>query len=549
MSFTINYTSDINLEINNEIKLSNRSICNYNPVYKNYFDITENQANNSILNYDIYLKSLTSKISYNVYEGITNKNDSLMVFIKYCPLINPVNSLIGKENSNETSLPQYTESSISTLNNSNNSAFVDGFFSFLTSKILHTHNFLNALDCFGSYSLYKDEFKYNIQDDIDYLCDCEHFLKHKEDFQLSDIIYDQFDKSMSQKYKKKIVIEDTTVEIHVEHLNIDTTIPDCPVDLSDFINEPIYKNEIKNNNTVKTNRTSDCSSRSSVTCSDFEEHSSGEDSSGEIYSMSEGSYSYESVSEEPIYAILKDFPVNMVLLEKCTGTLDEYSLSNEVTLFEWNAILMQVIMSLILFQEKFYFIHNDLHDSNIMYIPTDKQYLYYKYNDVHYKVPTFGKIWKIIDFGRSIYKFKDHIYFSDSFSPKGDASTQYNCEPYLDKEKNIVPPNFSFDLCRLASSLYDFFFDDDYDEDTTKNPIQTLIEEWVTDDKGRNILYKKNGDERYPDFKLYKMITRSVHNHIPKNQLKNPLFSQYSVSKKNIKKKPIMNIDIIPCYA
>ena len=216
---------------------------------------------------------------------------------------------------------------------------------------------------------------------------------------------------------------------------------------------------------------------------------------------------------------------------------------------EWSAILMQIIMSLIVLQEKLYFIHNDLHNSNIMYVPTEKEFLYYKYNNIYYKVPTYGKIWKIIDFGRAIYKFKGNVIFSDSFSEKGDASTQYNCEPYLNINKKIVPPNFSFDLCRLACSLYDYFLEsDEINDNSDLSDIKELITDWVRDDKGRNMLYKNNGDERYPDFKLYKMITRTVHNHLPKTQLSRKIFSQYSISKKNIKKKTIMRIDDIPCY-
>ena len=43
-----------------------------------------------------------------------------------------------------------------------------------------------------------------------------------------------------------------------------------------------------------------------------------------------------------------------------------------------------------------------------MYVETDKQNLVYHFDNKYYKVPTFGKIWKIIDFGRAIYKFKGH---------------------------------------------------------------------------------------------------------------------------------------------
>jgi hypothetical protein len=45
------------------------------------------------------------------------------------------------------------------------------------------------------------------------------------------------------------------------------------------------------------------------------------------------------------------------------------------------------------------------------------------------------------------------------------------------------------------------------------------------DDKGKNILYTSDGEERYPNFKLYKMIARTVHNHTPENQLEYPFLS------------------------
>jgi hypothetical protein len=184
-----------------------------------------------------------------------------------------------------------------------------------------------------------------------------------------------------------------------------------------------------------------------------------------------------------------------------------------------------------------------------MYVKTDKPYLYYKYEDKHYKVPTHGKIYKIIDFGRAIYKFKGNIICSDSFHPKGDAATQYNCEPYFNNKKPRLEPNASFDLCRLGCSLYDFFVDEEELNSEEPDPLTLLIIEWARDDKNRNILYKNNGDERYPDFKLYKMIARTVHKHTPRRQLENPLFKQFCVSRKKINRKAkIFNIDKLPSY-
>ena len=59
---------------------------------------------------------------------------------------------------------------------------------------------------------------------------------------------------------------------------------------------------------------------------------------------------------------------------------------------------------------------------------------------------------------------------------------------------------------------------------------------------------KKNGDERYPEFKLYKMIARTVHLHTPLNQLEEPYFNKY-VIKDIVPNVDVIDIDVMPCYA
>ena len=80
------------------------------------------------------------------------------------------------------------------------------------------------------------------------------------------------------------------------------------------------------------------------------------------------------------------------------------------------------------------------------------------------------------------------------------------------------------------------------------NGVQNIINEWCQDDNGKNILYKKNGVERYPDFKLYKMISRTVHNNIPSEQLERPEFKSLIIKKNDVKNKKVINIDKIPIY-
>ena len=253
-------------------------------------------------------------------------------------------------------------------------------------------------------------------------------------------------------------------------------------------------------------------------------------------------------------AYIKDFPTQMIFLESCQGTIDNLFSNKLIKDDEIIAALFQVIMSLLTYQKAFQFTHNDLHTNNIMYKKTQTKYLYYKFNKTVYRVPTYGRIYKIIDFGRAIYKYQGNIMCSDSFDKTGDASSQYNSEPYFNSSKPRLEPNMSFDICRLGCSIFDFVFDDvPVIPEKEQSEIQKLILDWVCDDNGKNILYKSNGDERYPNFKLYKMIARSVHKHTPKNQLLRPIFKQFILnSQEDILDMEIdthiIDIDEIPSY-
>ena len=242
--------------------------------------------------------------------------------------------------------------------------------------------------------------------------------------------------------------------------------------------------------------------------------------------------------DEQIIVKIKDFPIQAILLEKCVSTLDNIMMHDELTKEEWTSLLFQVIMTLVIYQKMFAFTHNDLHTNNIMFIETTEEFIYYLFEGQYYKVPTYGRIFKIIDFGRAIYKFRGELICSDSFHPKGDAATQYNFPPFYNPDKPTVEPNFSFDLCRLACALFDYFVYDlrKVEKLCKTDPIIKLVVKWTMDDKGRNVLYKSSGEERYPDFKLYKMISRSVHGHIPANEIHNTIFDEYKITYKKYKK-------------
>ena len=602
MTISVNYQKRKNVNLfnkfqtNKNINLSN--IQNYIPIYDKFFLLNNTNWNSINLNnqWSIFdIKETKNKDYDNEHifncklKNISDVNgedidNTQQVFIKMAPLLDPFKYLVGKYNYNDPNLfnlPSFDKSTKvhPKISDPNNSSFIDGFFSFLTSKVLYEHKFIHGLDYYGSFLAIKNNYKINIIDDLDYLIQSEFFIKHKgalfnvEDYShlvCNDEIKQLQPLNISTSLKSNLSIRSLDDNIFEnifdnEHLLSLNDIKNVGVDLIDITNSSCF--DVTNQHKSESLKSgSTCSSRTSHTQDDekedFEEFDKFEDfikdtkyedddevldSDLDLVSDSDSS----TIEEETIFLTIPKFPVQVICMENCENTFDDLIINNTLSNDELFSALMQIIMILITYQKMFAFTHNDLHTNNIMYIPTNKKFIYYTYNKKSYKVPTFGKIYKLIDFGRAIYKFNGKIFCSDSFQIGGDAATQYNTEPYFNDKKPRLEPNFSFDLCRLACSIFDYVVDDftmiKNIEDCS--PFVKLIIEWCIDDNGMNILYKNNGDERYPDFKLYKMITRCVHNHTPQSQLERNEFSKYLVSFKLISKnETIINIDELPSY-
>jgi hypothetical protein len=561
--FNIYYKKNNNKALFKEFKnVGIENIQNYIPIYKHFFNLQENNYQNINLNHYYTISNVEKDDSKNVYKCRlqSDKNEvNTKTFFKFSPLIDPVKYMVGKYENIEgvkSELPQLSNNKcIKKVLDPNNSAYVDAFFSYLTSNLLHHHKFIHGLDFYGSFLGVQKNFKINVFDDLEYLNESEFFHENNNKlFKMDDLDNTLFFDADTRNFKRKLKIEKNISNKSVYSLkNEDFDDLFKPTIITEGITkELIFQFDISNNSLSKSKNSSECSSRSSHTSiensdSEYDEIIDDEDSEDTEETCSEVSRSIDSDIE--CCANIEDFPVQVICLEKMEATLDSL-LEEDMNVNEWKSCLFQIIMILITYQKMFNFTHNDLHTNNIMYINTEKEFIYYKYESKYYKVPTYGKLYKIIDFGRAIYTYKGKFICSDSFHPKGDAATQYNIEPYINKKKPRLNPNPAFDLCRLACSLYDYFLHDIDIENinTCGDPIAIIINEWCTDDKGRNILYKKCGEERYPEFKLYKMIARTVHKHTPQNQLDNIIFSKFKINRKKANKKKILDIDKLPIY-
>jgi hypothetical protein len=571
---------------------------NYIPIYTRFFNLNDTNYNSINLNNKWFISNVDcgSQDNHNLFSCRiknveTNKVKDREVFFKMAPLLDPYKYMIGKYDISSPklfALPKLNSTSEDCnfkFMDCNNAAYVDGMFLFLSSQLRDTYKFINGVDYYGSFLAIKNEFKLNVFDDIDYLNNSDFFNKNKNQlFKIND--YDHLFQQESEKLKPIKIGNNVSLKSlsSVNNEMFEDIFDDNPntVDLNDLKEMSIdlvdLTNEnIQSDNQVTVKSSSTCSSRSSYTndedieecenCDEPEVFDSGSEKLDKKNSIDNDENTDdddddwrdasdeedEDFEEERIEVTIPKFPVQVIAMEYCENTFDDLILTQDLTEEEWLSAFMQIIMILITYQKAFNFTHNDLHTNNVMYNHTDKKYLYYCYKKKYYKVPTFGRLFKIIDFGRSIFKFDGKLFCSDSFQNGGDAATQYNTEPYFNEKKPRLEPNPSFDLCRLACSIFDYIIED-FEEmkDLSKitDPIKRIVFEWCLDDKGINMLYKNNGVERYPEFKLYKMIARCVHYHTPQAQLERPEFDAFSkFNSGDIKNMDeVIDIDKIPSH-
>jgi serine/threonine protein kinase len=210
---------------------------------------------------------------------------------------------------------------------------------------------------------------------------------------------------------------------------------------------------------------------------------------------------------------------------------------------KWASWMFQIVAALSEAQYYYGFVHNDLHTHNVMFENTEIENLHYKVvksgiPDQYFTIPTFGKIMKIIDFGRASFTLPEThggFYISDAFFEGNDAAEQYNCEPFYDPSNGPkLEPNPSFDLCRLSVSLIESLFPTKPEASSpvkvmnkegskiyteTISPVYNLLWSWLLDDKQQNVMRLPNGRERYPSFDLYKKIASEVHGAVPVKQI------------------------------
>ena len=568
----------LNVQFNKELKIN--ELQTYFPILSLFFEVYNDSKTNFVLNSNFLVSSLLEPINYiktdsyikyffkaNILNQSNNETFDKNIFIKILPILNVSKYMMNEYNvTNNKKLPNIHSSLTSKkINNYNNSAYIDAFFSYLGSILTEKGKCPTFPLFFGTFTGIADEFKEDISEEFNSMKNTTWFNKNvNKHFKIHNIDIDQ-----PNHFGNELNID------HIEHINTS----DIDIDINDSLENEQSENEHSGDNDSLENEHSETGDNDSL---ENEQSETGDNDSLEnepsdnaqsgdndslenaqldndensynsdndsiksnehmtiddmnIYKCetlsldSNSNFSLNSCDTHDInYCCINDYPVQINCIEMLEYTLDNYidKSNNNINEIEWKSILFQISFGLSVAQKQYDFVHNDLHSSNIMFKETEMEYLYYNFKGTCFKIPTFGKIVKIIDFGRATFSYKNRIFFSDVFKKNGDAEGQYSY-PYLNNlNKCKIKPNKSFDLSRLATTIIEHFEED--------SNIYKLLKLWCTDKYG-NFL-----NELEDDFNLYRIIAKNVKSAVPKNQINKLIFKEFTVEKDSIKNEYIYN--------
>ena len=229
------------LENPNALFLS--KIQNYIPIYNRFLSLNNTNYNNINLNHTWYISNINdveleekNNTNCQIYSCIvkninTQKSKYKNIFFKLAPLIDPYKLLVGKYSFDEKlyNLPNIESNETTTLKkylDVNNSAYVDGFFLFLNSILIHKYNFYHSVDYYGSFLAIKNNFMINVVDELDYLNNSEYFNKNKNKlFKIDD--YEHLINNEEIKLASLKIDYSSSIKSNVSIKSINNTLVFC----------------------------------------------------------------------------------------------------------------------------------------------------------------------------------------------------------------------------------------------------------------------------------------------------------------------------------
>lgn len=443
----------------------------------------------------------------------TSSGDVVQVHKKVSMILAPFKCMRGTYG-HHLGLPKLLEQALITqqkLQNPNNSSYVGS----IISAALSESGCVHFPKVYGIFNGIAEHHKIDISDDYEELSQRAWFsgnIGKTFDLKLSNTVSNATHFTHTRKARAEVQLGDDMVLDGIEELEVPTIESVEQHELKRIFEDENTPDDESDSTSVSTSYVFDVKSCDCEDESDDDVTMGGE----------------EEGDDQPFaWAEFTNVPVQVTVMEKCDGTIYDLMMKNSEP-EKHLAWVTQLMFALAYAQRNFGFVHNDLHANNVMYVSTQKEYLYYNLSGTTYQVPTFGYIIKVIDFERSIASFKiagmkePKFFMSDHYDPNEEAGGQYNCEPYFMSKYPSVKPNPSFDLARFATSMFwDLFPEGPSYEGYTTNPLFEMMIRWMKTDATHSVLFGKKDatHDRFHGFHLYKAIARFCKDAIPSKEL------------------------------
>ena len=486
--------------------------------------------------------------------GASIDSESKRAYLKVTHLLDPIRWMKGRYSlPQHTGLPWHTRTWFTAMNklqDPDNQAYVEAMASYALGRLREEGVSPHFNEFYGAFCARAAVYRYNLSDEYQSFKNARWFWNGQKRGLYSLCVVDAAN-------PEKPVLEELVNELLRE-----PSVMDDSDERSSVSEEEIVVEGGDTGPEEVGSLHSDDLSEMEFESSEGEDTEEGEDTGHEeTDSDDEDAAETDDEDDYRIYSVFRNFPVMLIAVEENRGTMDQL-LDNEKAVGvpigtpeweeRWSAWLFQVCAALSCAQSLLGFTHNDLHTNNVVWTETTEPYLWYKNRAGGvFRIPTFGKLFRLIDFGRSIFSINGKCFISDDFRTGNDAEGQYCFKPLHPhpREEERVAPNPSFDLSRLAVSLLDGIFPEAPAEKEggavlskeeglvvreTVSPLYNLLWSWMVDDDGENILIEPDGEEKFPDFGLYRHIAAKVHSAVPAQQFSRPALDRFQVAEKEV---------------
>lgn len=215
----------------------------------------------------------------------------------------------------------------------------------------------------------------------------------------------------------------------------------------------------------------------------------------------------------------RDFPCYLLMCEKADTDIDMLYDIGKLEEMHFNSIVFQIYAAIFSAVSIFGLKHNDLHLSNVMLSRTKQKYLYYYYKGDYFRIPTFGYIVRIIDWGRGTYEFDGNHGYNHIFTQEYDCFEQYRYKRMNHSGKdNVLPSRQKWtDIVMITHNILNAW------KEFRNTELGKSMMKWIENKDGVAL------DVEEFNWDIYCQVTNNTFNVQPHHILQNRSFRQFII--------------------